>query len=116
MGNKKRKKGSFTMTASTSMETPKQLKRPSSSITDSLTPKDIDIDAPRARRSRKQPTLYDPQTCAASVWQSDFQVEKALRGELDSDSDSSSSSTDGSRFDDDEEEGEGAKKEEDEVS
>ena len=78
------------------------------SITDSLTPKDIDIDAPRSRRNRKSPVLYDPQLCAASVWQSDFQVEKALRGDLDSSSEESSSDEEGDNDDNSKEEDESA--------
>lgn len=37
-------------------------------IYDTLTPKDIGSSKSRTRRVRKQPTLYDPQTCPASEW------------------------------------------------
>ena len=83
----KGKKRSSSLSGFTTPESKKQRL----SITDSLTPKDIDIDAPRSRRSRKSPVLYDPQLCAASTWQSEFQLEKALRGDLDSSSEETSS-------------------------
>merc|ERR1711862_111973 len=66
----------------------------------------IDVDAPRARRTRKQPVLYDPQICAASEWQSDFQVERALRGELDEKSTTTSTSSSGEDEEENEEENE----------
>ena len=41
-------------------------------LIDSLTPKEIDIKKTRAtRRKRRQPTLFDPQSCPASEWKSD---------------------------------------------
>ena len=48
-------------------------------IFDSLTPSNIDIDAPRTRRVRKPTVVYDPQTeLAASSWRSEFQVDKTV--------------------------------------
>merc|ERR1711862_649623 len=101
--SKKREKSESPSSPSNPNENKKQKV---STITDSLSPTPIDVDAPRARRTRKQPVLYDPQICAASEWQSDFQVERALRGELDEKSTTTSTSSSGEDEEENEEENE----------
>merc|ERR1719232_706025 len=67
---------------SLSPSTPPQIKKQKrSNVATELSPRestDNNHNIGRAHRTRKQPRLYDPQMCAASEWQSDFQARKSL--------------------------------------
>jgi len=54
------------------VSSPTCFKRKAYLLYDSLTPREVDLDKPRStRRVRRQPTLFDPQSCPASEWKSD---------------------------------------------
>jgi hypothetical protein len=65
--------GSLTTTEDDAMTTPERKRRTLAlyKITDFLSPDPPDPNAGRARRHRKQPTLYDPQTVPAKKWRTD---------------------------------------------
>lgn len=78
----------------TGMKQNRNLKRKREEIVSSDV--DEDIKGKRRRRSRKQPTLYDPQDCPASEWQSDgvFEWKTLSASETGIPSDASSSDED----------------------
>ena len=84
--DKSAKEQQDTAAAADTKKTPSK-KRPAAAAAPDDTP-----DSSRSKRSRKQPTLYDPQICAASQWQTDeLQEWKMLHNEEDNDDDDDSS-------------------------